>query len=169
MNKSKEVASRLLVASGHPAILLEQVDEPLNFLSLLVQRLIIITSDLPILLRRDHRLGPLFVRFRDDCIAVVGLVPDECSHLSALHQRLSLGDVGHFATGQDKVDRVPQGVNEDVDFGAESAQGSTKGRVGIPFFTAPAECGWARITVLAMIIHSRSWYWGHEDTVFHTP
>ncbi len=41
MNKSKEVASGLLVPGGDPPVLLDQVDEPLDLLALLVQMLVI--------------------------------------------------------------------------------------------------------------------------------
>jgi len=155
MNESKEVAGRLLIPGGDPPVLLDQVDEPLDLLAFLVQMLVILTWHLAILLRRDHRHGPLALRRRHDRIAVVGLVGDECIGIVPLHQRLGLGDVRPLATGQDEFDRVAQGVDDDVELGAESAPGAAEGLAGLPPFF-PAACWCARITVLSMIIHSRS-------------
>ena len=44
MNKSKEVAGRLLVPRGDPMVLLQQADEPFDLLAFLVQLLVIIAG-----------------------------------------------------------------------------------------------------------------------------
>src|SRR5512135_3717052 len=170
MNQSKEVAGCLLVPGGDPPVLLDQADAPLDLLAILVQMLVIIARHLPVLLRRDHRLGPLALRRTHDRIAVVRLVGDERPRLVPFPPRLGLGNVGFLAPRTNELDRVAQGVDEDVDLGAESAPRTAQSRsVGYPFFSAPAACWCARTTVLSMIIHSRSGSWRASKTRSHTP
>src|SRR5215472_8797444 len=168
MNKPKEVPGRLLVPRGDPPVLLEQVDEPLDLLPLLVQMLVIIARHFPVLLGRDHRLRPLPPRRLNDRIAVERLVGDERPRPVPSHQRLGPGDVRLLAPRQDELDRVAQGVDEDVDLGAEPAFGTAERLVPLPPFS-PAACWCARTTVVSRIIHSRSGSWRASKTRFHTP
>ena len=101
--------------------------------------LVIVTRHLPVLLRRDHRLGPLPLRRGDDRIAVVSLVGDERIRLVPPHQRLGLRDVRRLARRQEELDRVAQGVDEDVDLRAESVPGTAQGLICLPPFF-PAAC-----------------------------
>src|SRR5450759_2706886 len=170
MNKSKEVAGCLLVPGRDPPVLLDQVDEPLDLLAFLVPMLVIITRHLPVLLRRDHGLGIRPLRRPHDRIAIVRLVEDVRIRLMPLDQRLGLRNVGLLARCQDELDRVAQGVDEDVDLGAESAPRTAQRLIVVyPLFSAPAACWCARTTVLSMIIHSRSGSWSASKTRFHTP
>ncbi len=139
MNKSKEVAARLLVSGRNSTILLDQVDEPLDLLPFLVQMLVIITRHLPVLLRGDDRLGPLPFRRLHHGIAVVRLIEDVGIRLMTCNQRLGLGDVGLLTRRQDELDGVAQGVDDDVDFGTETAPRATKGLIALPPFF-PAAC-----------------------------
>src|SRR4051794_14415756 len=168
MNKSEEVAGRLLVPRRDPPVLLDQVDEPLDLLAFLVQMLVIIARHFPVLLRRDHRLGPLPPRRLHDRVTVEGLVGDERTRLVPLHQRLGLRDVRLLAPRQDELDRVAQGVDENVDLGAESAPRAAEGLAPLPPLF-PAACWCARTTVLSRIIHSRSGSCSASKTRSQTP
>ena len=139
MHECKEVWSRLLISSGHTPELFDQVDEPLHLLPVLVQMFVIITWHFPVLLRRDHRLTPLSLRRRHDRIAIVRLVEAIGSRLMPFYQRLGLRDVRHLTSGQDELDRIAQGVDQNVDFRAESASGTAKRRIALPPFL-PAAC-----------------------------
>ena len=135
MNKSKEVAGRLLVPRRHPPVLLDQVDEPLDLLAFLVHMLVIITRHLPVLLRRDHRFAALPFRRRHDRVTVVRLVEDVRTRFMPPDQRLGLCDVGLLARRQDEFDRIAQAVDGDVDLGAEPAPGATQRLIVVyPFF-----------------------------------
>src|SRR5882757_535292 len=170
MNKSKEVASRLLVPRRDPPTLLDQVDEPLDLLPLLVQMLVILTRDFPILLRRDHRLSLLPLRRFHDRITVLRLIEDVGTCLVCLDQRFGLGDVGLLTRRQDELDRVAQGIDGDVDLGGKAPTRSAQRLILIyPFFSAPAACWCARTTVLSRISHSRSGSWSVSKTRCHTP
>src|SRR6185437_13443057 len=143
MNKSEEVPGRLLVPGRDPPVLLEQVDKPLDLLAILVQMFVIIARHLPVLLRRDHRLGTLPLRGRHDRIAVVRLVPEERPRLVPFHQRLGLGHVGFLAPRQEELDRVAQGVHEDMDLGAEAAPRTAQCLIVVypPFFRPRPHAG----------------------------
>ena len=132
MDESKEVAGGLLVPRRDPSVLLEQVDEPLDLLAFLVQVLVVIARHLAALLRRDHCLGPLAFRRSHDRVAVIGLVGDERIGIMPPHQGLRLSDVRRLTRRQDELDRVAQGVDEDVDLRAESAPGTTEGLAALP-------------------------------------
>lgn len=139
MNKCKEVGGRLLIPGGNPPELFDQANEPLDLLAVLVQMLVIITWDLPVLLRWDHRLTPLLLRRRHHRIAVVRLVEEVCSRLMPQDQWRGLRDIRHLTGRQEELDRVAQGVDEDVDFRAESASGTAESRVALSPFL-PAAC-----------------------------
>ncbi len=116
MHECKEVWSRLLVPGGDTSELFDQADEPLDLLPVLVQMFVIITWHFPVLLRRDHRLTSLSLRRRHDRIAVVRLVEKIGFRLMLLDQRLGLRDVRRLTGRQDELDRVAQGVDEDMEF-----------------------------------------------------
>ena len=100
---------------------------------------VIITRHLPILLRRDHRLGSPPLRRRHDRVAVVGLVGDDRPRLVVPHQRLGLRDVRLLPRRQDELDRIAEGVDDDVELRAESAPGTAEGLTSLPPFF-PAAC-----------------------------
>ena len=139
MHECKEVGSRLLVPGGNAPELFHQADEPLDLLPVLVQMFVIITWHFPVLLRRDHRLAPLSIRRRHDRIAVVRLVEQIGPRPMLLDQRLGVRDVRLLAGRQDELDGVAQGVDQDVDFRAESAPGAAESRIALPPFL-PAAC-----------------------------
>jgi len=56
---------------------------------------------------------------------------------------------------QHQFDRISQGINEGVDFGRQSAAGSTDRFLAV-FFRAPALCWWARTMVASIIMYSLS-------------
>src|SRR6516164_409723 len=104
--------------------------------------LVIITSHLSVLLRRDHRLATLPPRRPDDRVTVVGLVEDVGIRLMGIDQRLGSRDVGLLAPRQEELDRVPQGIDGDVDLGREAAPRAAQ-RLFVDyarFFWAPAAC-----------------------------
>ena len=101
--------------------------------------LIVIARHLPVPLRRDHCLTALPLGRRDDRIAVLGLVKDVRLRLMSLDQGFALRDVGLLATAQDELDGIAQGIDERVNFGAQSATRSTDRLLAV-FLRAPALC-----------------------------
>ena len=155
MEESQEVPGRLLIPGGDAAILLDQVDEPLHLVPFLIEMLIIGPRLLPVLLGRDQRLGPAPLDPSHQVIAVIPLVGDGRPRIEALEQGRALTDIRRLAGRQDEPHRVAQGVDDDVDLGAESAARSPQRLVaGPPFF--PAACWCARTIELSSSTHSRS-------------
>jgi hypothetical protein len=115
------------------------VDEPLHLVPFLVDVLIIRPRLLPVLLRRDDRLGALTLDRLDEAVAIVALVPDPRSEPLALDQGLGLGDIRLLAAAQQDPCRVAQPVGRHADLGRESAPRSTQ-RLGVLPPLAPAAC-----------------------------
>ena len=139
MEEPQEVPSRLLIPRRHPAILLDQVDEPLHLVPFLIEMFIIGPRPLPVRLGRDHRVGPAPLDPSHRLIAVIPLVGDGRPGIEALEQGRALTDIRRRAGREDEPHRVAQGIDDDADLGAESAARSPRGLlVGPPFF--PAAC-----------------------------
>src|SRR5438309_656916 len=119
MDEPQEVATRLVVPGRHPAILLDPVDETLRQIPLLIEMLVVLSLENPILLRRDHRLRPTRLDRRDEFIPVIPLIRDHRTGIMTRNQSLALVDVRLLAPGQDELDGVPQAVYGDVQLGPE--------------------------------------------------
>lgn len=131
--------------------MLELVEATLNQMALLVQFLII-----------GAWLGSILAG-RNDCCRFTGLdegyesvtiISPVGNHVLAVkvsQQRLSLGDVMTLPGREQQMQRIAQGIYQEVDLGGESTATATQGLRCLPtvFWAAPAAAGWARTTVLS--------------------
>src|SRR4051812_46070877 len=101
--------------------------------------MIIVTRFFSVLLRGDHHLSALPAGRLDDRVTVVGFVGNPRLGFLTFHQRLGVRDVGLLAGAQEAFDRVAQGIDDNVDFAAETASGTAETRAGLPPFW-PAAC-----------------------------
>src|SRR5580692_7025893 len=169
MDEPQEVPGCLLVPGRHTPVLLDPVDEPFGKVAFLVKNLIIFSLEDPILLRRNHGIRTGGHDRLDEIISVISLVRDHRIGIMTFNQGLALIDVGLLSPRQDELDGVPQTVDGDMQLGSEPAPRASQGLVGTPFFTAPAACWWARITVLSRISHSKSGSFITSKTRAQTP
>jgi len=91
----------------------------------------------------------------DERIGVVGLVAEQGLRIGGRDQRLGAGQVMGLSRREHHIDGISQGVDERMDFGGQSAAGSTD-RLRAVFFRAPALCWWARTIVASIIMYSLS-------------
>ena len=131
--------SEFVVARGDGAIVLDFVEEPLNKISLAIERVIAIALHLAVGFWRDHWSDCPLVECVDQRIGVVSLVADERTRIGIFEQRLSASQVMVLPWRQHQAARIAQGIDESVDFGGQSAARSAD-RLRAVFFRAPALC-----------------------------
>lgn len=152
-SEPEEVASRLLVASGDPAILLEPVEEELDQMPLLVDVLVEMASSFPALSWWDHRIHSFGAHCGDDGIGVVAFVGDEVLAARGLDERGRFDDVVDVSWREVKVGWITETVHESVDLGCSaSARASNTLTLGPPF--PPAACWWTLTQVESAILDS---------------
>jgi hypothetical protein len=119
----REVAGGIFVEAGeHPAEVLELADEALDQVALLVGRVVAGARHDAALLRRDGGDGvQLLLDIGHRLVRVVASVGDDFPRLPPRQQRDRLRVVARGPTRQDELQRVTQGVDEDVDLRAEPA------------------------------------------------
>ena len=75
----------------------------------------------------------------DQHVGVVSLVPDQRLRLDIVKQRPRAGQIVSLAWREPQRNGVAKGIDERMDFGGQSAAGSTD-RLFAVFFRAPALC-----------------------------
>jgi len=75
----------------------------------------------------------------DQGVGVIGLVSEERLRIDLIEEQRGLAEVGHLPLYEGKGDGVAKGINDDMDFGGQSAPGSADGLLAV-FFRAPALC-----------------------------
>lgn len=150
MQESIESASKLVVAGGEVAELLEPIEESLDKVSCLVAHLVIVARGEPVAAWRDDCLRTHGMDGVDESVAVDGLGGER------FHQGRPLCDVGHLAAGQNQPQGIVQGIHASVNLGGQSAPRSTDRLIATVFLGAPVECWWVRTTVKSMNSSSRS-------------
>jgi hypothetical protein len=131
--------------------MLDFVEETLNQMTLLVQMVIVFPLLFTVLAGWDDRFG-FFLRNKvQEFICVIGAIRDDALKIKRCNQVICLGDIMALPAGQQKTQRVAQGIYTGVDFGAEPAPAAPKRLAFLPtaFFEAPAAQGCARTMVLS--------------------
>jgi len=104
---------------------------------------------------RYHRGDTSLGESVDQRICVVCLVAKQGLRVDAFEQGLRTSQVMSLSRRQHQFDGIAQGINEGVDFGRQSAAGSTDRLLAV-FFCAPALCWCARTMVASIIMYSLS-------------
>jgi len=141
MNAGEEVSSGFVVAGCDGTELLEFCKEVLYQVPCFVDIAVIDPSKLTVCFRRDDD-GLVFLRQQGDdpLISVERLVGDQQISLHARQKLIGANQVMGLASAQGECRRVAQGINEGMNFGAQSAAGSPDGLIFAGFFWAPALC-----------------------------
>ena len=135
--------------------MLEFIEEALDEVSFAVEREIAGPRHLTICFWRNHRRDTSLGESADQRISVVRLVAKQGARVGTFKQGLRAGQVVGLSRRQHQFDWIAQGVNEGVDFGRQSAAGSTDRLLAV-FFCAPALCWCARTMVASIIMYSLS-------------
>lgn len=147
---------QLFIPRSDAAELLDATEVVFDQMSGLVTMPIIVARCGAIGTRRNDCCGFLRADTFDQRIAVVAFVGNHRFGLGyAGDEVLRLRDVGLLGASEREGDWIAQGVDERMDFRAESAARSSQSLRAV-FFWAPAACEWARTAVLSSITSSRS-------------
>ena len=141
MDGGEEIALGLVVTSGDGTKLLEPGEEILDQMARLEQVAIVVAGDLAIGLGRDD--GDLAGRcewFENAFLGVERLVADQRVGLHVGQQMVGAGQIMRFATGQMETNGVAQGIDQRMDFGAQSTARAADRLILAGFFCAPALC-----------------------------
>jgi hypothetical protein len=141
MERGQEVPGGLIVTCGDGAELLDPTKEVLNQMTSFVQRLVIRPGVLSVLFWRDDDGFPGCLQWLDHpLVGVVSFVGEQCFCFHPGHQRIRPGEVVDLPGGQDDLQRITQGVHENMDFGAQATFAFADRLVFPGFFLAPALC-----------------------------
>lgn len=105
--------------------MLDLVNETLNQMALSIEMGIIVSVIDPVLAPWDDGNSAHRVDEFDEMIGVISFVGDDEVALVTGKEFGRLRDVISFSTGEHDGQRVAQGIDADVDFGAESAFAAT--------------------------------------------
>ncbi len=140
-----EVVSREFVEAGCDAAgVFEFVEETLDEVALAVDVEIDDAADPHVALRGDVGVGAAGLDQLDDRACEEATVGDHVARQAqAVGERWECRLVGRLTGREQKPDRQAAGVNDRMNFGAQSATRTTDGVIRAPFLP-PAACWWAR-------------------------
>jgi hypothetical protein len=141
MDACQEVSGGFVIARCDSAELLEFGEEVLDQVARFVDVPVVVPLDFPICLGRDHG-GLMLVGQHGDnpFIGIICLIGDQQISLHVGEQVIGPDQIMGLAAAQREGDRIAQRINQSMDFGAQSAAGSSDGLVFPRFFWAPALC-----------------------------
>jgi len=139
MDPGEKVSSEFVVACGDSSKVLEFIEEALDEVAFTVEREITIPLDAAASYRRDNRSNSPSGQGIDEPISVEGFVADQGVGIDGFDQRLRADQIVRLTWREHQLDGIAQGIDERVDFGAQSAAGSADGLLAV-FFRAPALC-----------------------------
>jgi hypothetical protein len=91
----------------------------------------------------------------DERIGVESLFGDQDIRIDCFDQRLGASQIVGLTRREHQVDRIAKGIDEGMDFGGQSAAGSTNYLLAV-FFSRPSLCWRARTMVASVIMYSLS-------------
>lgn len=139
MDSGEKVFGELVVACCDGAKVLEFVEEALDEVAFAIEGEVARPRDRAAGVGRNDRSDfPVGEDF-DEGISVVGLVTDQSRWIGILEQRLCTSEVAGLARRKYQFDGIAQGIDERVNFGAQSAARSADRLLAV-FLRAPALC-----------------------------
>ena len=139
MDASKKISGELIVACCDRTKVLEFVEEALDEIALAIKGEVARQRDRAAGMGRDD-WGDLPVgEGVEEGIGVIGLVTDQSGWIGVLEQGLCTSEVAGLTWRQHQFDGIAQGIDEGVNFSAQSATRSTDRLLAV-FLRAPALC-----------------------------
>lgn len=130
----------LVVTCGDCAKSLELAEESFDEVAFAIEREVGFTRLDAIGFGRNHRSNAPLVERLDQGVGVIRFVRKEGFRLDLFKQWSRLADIGGLARRQRNGDRIAERIDDDMDFGRQSAAGSANGLTRSVFFRAPALC-----------------------------
>lgn len=164
----KEVSGGLVVSSCDSSELLEPAVEILDEVARLVNLLVVGSLANAVSFgRNDRGFTRGAERLDDALIGIEGLVGQQSVGLHIRQQRIGALQIMGLAGGKQEGERIAEGVDQGVNFGAQPAFAASDRLV---FFWEPALCWWARTIVLSIMAYSLSASAAkRSNSFFHTP
>jgi len=120
--------------------MLDFVDEPLDQIALLVEVLVVRDGLRTRTARWNDCLRTDFCNRGAKAVGVKTLVGEQVFERKSADQAFSLANIVDLACGQDEADGIAEGIDADVDLGAEPAARTPDRLIFAPPFLAPAAC-----------------------------
>ena len=114
--------------------MLQRAKEALDEIAFAIERKIGLARLLPVGLGRDHRRDIVVFEHRDQRVAIVSFVGNQCAGLDPLEQRFGLRNIGGLPRRQRKRDGIAEGINDGVDLRRQTATRAADGLVFAVFF-----------------------------------
>lgn len=134
------------------------IEETFDQMPLLVPMAVVFPWLFAVLAGRDHRFSFFLCNQLQEFFRVIRTIRNYPLEIKIRNQIIGLGDVMTLPSGQEKPQRIAQGIYTGVDLGAEPAPTAAECLPFLPasFFDAPAAQGCARTMVLSSKIFSIS-------------
>ena len=139
MNSGEKISGEFVVAGGDGSKVLEFVEEALNQITFAVERKVACPLGFAIGFGRDHRSDCPLSKGVHERVGVVGLITNQGVWIGVLDQWFCASKIMRLAWCEHQLDRIAQGIDECMNFGSQSAAGSSDGLRAV-FFRAPALC-----------------------------
>ena len=138
--------------------MLDLVEETFDQVPLLVQMAVVFPLFFAVLAGRYHCFCVLFRQLLQEIFRVIRTIRFHPLKIEICNQVIGLGDIMSLPAGQEKSQRIAQGIYAGVDLGAEPTPAASERLAFLPatFFAAPAAQGCARTMVLSSKIFSIS-------------
>jgi len=137
----EEVARGLVISGSDRAKLLEFGKEVLDQMARCIEMTIEVPGQLPIGFRWDHGgLARRCQRCDDPLVRIKGFISDQRLGLHVRQEVVGTDQIVSLTAGQEEANRVAQGIDQSMDFGAQPATRATDCLVLVGFFLAPALC-----------------------------
>ncbi len=156
VNSSEECVGEFIVSGGDRPESFEFQEESLNEVTLAIECEVGFAWRDAIGFGRDHWGDSTLLERFDQGIGIIGFVGEKSVRFNLIQQGFSLAEIGLLAWGERNGDGIAERVDDDMNFGRQSAAVSADGLTGPLFFRAPALCWWARTTVESNIMYSLS-------------
>ena len=139
MGAGEKISGELVVACCDGPEVLEFVKEALDQVALAIEGEVARQRDRAAGMGRNDRSDLPRGEGFDEGIGVVGLVTNQSCWIGILEQGLCISKVSGLAWRKHQLDRIAQGIDERVNFGAQSTTRSADRLVAV-FLRAPALC-----------------------------
>ena len=157
MDGGEKIPGRFVIAGRDCSVLLEFAVEILDEMACFVQFLVEEARDFAVAFGRDHGgLARRKQRFDHAFVGIKGFVPQQGIGLHLRQQRVGAFEIMGLTGGQKEGERIAQGIDQAVDFCAQSAFAAPDRLIFAVFFFAPALCWCARTMVLSIMAYSLS-------------
>ena len=137
----EEVSGGFVVACGDASEELEFCEEVFNQVARFVEFLVVVALHLSVRLGRDDRLfSGLLQGFEHPFVGLEALVADDRFGFELRQQYIGPAQFAGLTLGKMKANRVAEGIDGGVNFGAQAAFAASDGVRFAPLLRAPALC-----------------------------